>query len=390
MSGHPHISESGADELPLAPHTSSSTRYFLPAARAARYAEDLLLGLALLVMFVLPLAEIVLRRLLGYGIPGSIPIVQHLMLWVGFLGAAIAAREGTLLSLATGTFLAEGRVRRFAALFSAAVGAAISVLLCRGAIDLVVSEREAETIMTGALRAWTAQLVLPLSFGLIALRLVRRASTSWRGRATAALGLALGIWLALSPEVLNGKPAWPGVVILIVAAALGAPIFVILGGAAVLLFLSEGIGPSAILIETYQLAVSPTLPSIPLFTLAGFLLAEGHAPERLLRVFRALFGWMPGGTAVVCGLLSAFFTVFTGGSGVTILALGGLLFPALLRDGYLERFSLGLLTATGSLGLLLPPALPLILYAIVAQIPIEHIFIGGILPGIVLVGLTAA
>jgi tripartite ATP-independent transporter DctM subunit len=341
-------------------------------------------------MFVLPLAEIVLRRLLGYGIPGSIPIVQHLMLWVGFLGAAIAAREGTLLALATGTLLPEGRMRRLAALFSAAVGAAISALLCRGAIDLVVGEREAETVITGALHAWIAQLVLPVSFGLIALRLVWRASTGWRGRAAASLGLVLGIWLALYPAVLNGKPAWPGVAMLIVAAVLGAPIFVILGGAAVLLFLSEGVGPSAILIETYQLAVSPTLPSIPLFTLAGFLLAEGGAPERLLRVFRAFFGWMPGGTAVVCGLLSAFFTIFTGGSGVTILALGGLLLPALLRDGYRERFSLGLLTATGSLGLLLPPALPLILYAIVAQIPIEQIFIGGILPGFVLVGLTAA
>ena len=381
MSGNTFVSESGA---------SPSTHPSSPAVRAARHAEDLLLGIALLVMFVLPLAEIVLRRLLGYGIPGSIPIVQHLMLWVGFLGAAIAAREGTLLALATGTFLPAGRIKRSAELFSAAVGAAISALLCRGAIDLVLSEREAGTIITGAVRAWAGQLVLPLSFGLIALRLVWRSSASWRGRAVAGLGLALGIWLALYPEVLHGKPAWPGVGILLVAAALGTPIFVILGGAAVLLFLSEGVGPSAILIETYQLAVSPTLPSIPLFTLAGFLLAEGGAPERLLRVFRALFGWMPGGTAVVCGLLSAFFTIFTGGSGVTILALGGLLRPALLRDGYPERFSLGLLTATGSLGLLLPPALPLILYAIVAQIPIENIFIGGILPGIVLVGLTAA
>ncbi len=148
--------------------------------------------------------------------------------------------------------------------------------------------------------------------------------------------------------------------------------------------------PAAILIETYSLSVSPTLPAIPLFTLAGFLLAEGHASERLLRVFRALVGWIPGGTAVVCAVLCSFFTVFTGGSGVTILALGGVLFPALLQDGYRERFALGLLTASGSLGLLLPPALPLILYAVVAQIPIEDIFIGGILPGILLTSMVAA
>ncbi|HWP65815.1 MAG TPA: TRAP transporter large permease subunit, partial [Candidatus Limnocylindria bacterium] len=192
------------------------------------------------------------------------------------------------------------------------------------------------------------------------------------------------------PAWLEGRAAWPGLVTLAAAAALGAPIFAILGGAAALLFMTEGVGPVAILIETYQLAVKPTLPSIPLFTLAGFLLAEGRAPERMLRCFRALVGWMPGGTAVVCAAVCAFFTIFTGGSGVTILALGGLLLPALLRDGYRERFSLGLLTASGSLGLLLPPALPLILYAIVAEIAPEDLFIGGIVPGLLLVGLVAA
>ena len=169
----------------------------------------------------------------------------------------------------------------------------------------------------------------------------------------------------------------------------GTPLFANLGGMAALLFMHAGVTPATILIETYSLSVSPTLPAIPLFTLAGFLLAEGQASERLLRVFRAFFGWIPGGTAVVCAVLCSFFTVFTGGSGVTILALGGVLFPALIRDGYREKFALGLLTASGSLGLLLPPALPLILYAVVAQIPIQDIFIGGILPGILLTTMIA-
>ena len=122
---------------------------------------------------------------------------------------------------------------------------------------------------------------------------------------------------------------------------------------------------SAVPGETYRLSTSPMLPAIPLFTLTGFILAQGKSSERLLRVFRALVGWVPGGTAVVCAVVCAFFTIFTGGSGVTILALGGLLLPALLQDGYRDRFSVGLLTASGSLGLLLPPAMPLILYAIV-------------------------
>jgi tripartite ATP-independent transporter DctM subunit len=164
----------------------------------------------------------------------------------------------------------------------------------------------------------------------------------------------------------------------------------VLGGAAVLLFLATGTPPVAVLIETYSLTVSPTLPAIPLFTLAGFVLAEGNASQRLLRLFRAWFGWLPGGTAVVVAVLCSFFTVFTGGSGVTILALGGLLFPALLRDGYEDRFSLGLLTASGSLGLLFPPALPLIIYAVVAQQPVENLFRGGILPGLLLTTMVAA
>jgi tripartite ATP-independent transporter DctM subunit len=218
---------------------------------------------------------------------------------------------------------------------------------------------------------------------------VRHADPSWWARLPPLAGIALGLWVARLPAWAVALPAWPGLLLVVAAAVLGAPIFTVLGGFAALLFLREAISPGAILVETYQLAVNPTLPSIPLFTLAGFLLAEGRASERLLRVFRALVGWMPGGTAVVCTLVSAFFTVFTGGSGVTILALGGLLLPALLKDGYGERFSLGLLTSSGSLGLLLPPALPLILYGVVSQTPVEDLFIGGLVPGLLLVGLVA-
>lgn len=333
-------------------------------------------------MVVLPLGEIALRRLFAVGIPGAIPFVQHLTLWVGFLGAALAAREGRLLALATGTFLPEGKGRRAAEVFAAAVGAGVAAILCRAAVALVVGEREFGTEIAAGVKAWMAQLVLPVGFGLVALRLVWRAAPSWGGRATAALGLLAGLAVSIRPGVLEGLSAWPGLAIVLVAAVFGAPIFAVLGGAAALLFMTSGVRPVAVLISTYELAVNPTLPSIPLFTLAGFLLAEGDTPRRLLRLFRALVGWVPGSTAVVCVAVSAFFTVFTGGSGVTILALGGLLLPALLQDGYGERFSIGLLTSAGSLGLLLPPALPLILYGIVSETPIEQMFLGGILPGL--------
>jgi C4-dicarboxylate transporter, DctM subunit len=356
---------------------------------AARF-EDAVSTVALTAMAVLPLLEIALRRAFGVGVPASGPIVQHLVLWVGFLGAAIAARDGKLLALASGTFIPAGRWRRAADIFSAAVASCMATLLAWGGVQLFLNEREAGSSFGAGIPTWVAQIGLPLGFALIAVRLVWRASPRWSGRLLASAGLAAAFVLMRSPGLIEGRPAWPFLGIVIAAGLLGAPIFAILGGAAVVLFMIDGVTPAAVLIETYALSTSPTLPAIPLFTLAGFLLAEGHASARLLRVFRAWFGWIPGGTAVVCAILCSFFTVFTGGSGVTILALGGLLFPALIADGYRERFSLGLLTASGSLGLLLPPALPLILYGIVAQLPIEDLFIGGILPGVLLTSMVAA
>ena len=351
--------------------------------------EDGIAAMALAAMVVLPLAEIVTRRLFGVGVPGSGPFVQHLTLWIGFLGAAIAAREGKLLALATGTFVPE-RWRSATAVFASAVAACMATILAMGAVQLVATERETGTIIAANVPAWVGQLALPIGFALIALRLAWRAGDSWAARLIGAAGILIGLALSQVPGLTENHSAWPGLIIVIAAAAVGAPIFAVLGGAAVLLFMADGVTPATVLIETYSLSVSPTLPAIPLFTLAGFILAEGHASARMLRVFRAWFGWIPGGTAVVCAILCTFFTAFTGGSGVTILAVGGVLFPALLKEGYRDRFALGLLTTSGSLGLLLPPSLPLILYAVVAQIPIEDLFIGGVLPGILLTTMIAA
>jgi tripartite ATP-independent transporter DctM subunit len=357
--------------------------------KTLRRTEELAASLALAAMVILPLLEIPLRKL-GTGIPGGISIVRHLMLWVAFLGAALAAREGRLLSLATGQLLPEGKLRSGGRLFAAAVAAAVSALFFRAGIDLVLEERAAGTMITESLPIWVAQVVLPLSFLLIAVRLIWRAGESWKGRAIGAIGAVVGLVVAQFPGLLEARPVWPGLLMILVGTVLGGPIFAALGGIAALLFMAEGVPPVAVLIETYSLASDPVLAAIPLFTLVGFFLAEGRASSRLLGFFHAFFGWIRGGTAVVCALLCAFFTVFTGGSGVTILAMGGLLYQVLREDRYRDRFSLGLLTASGSLGLLLPPALPLILYGIVAGVSIEDLFIGGILPGIVLVTLVAA
>ncbi len=354
--------------------------------------EDALAGLALAgILFLLP-AEI-LARAFDTAVPGALPLVQHLTLWVGFLGAALAARDGKLLALATGTFIPEGRARRAAEIFASTVAAGVAALLFRAGLELLLSEKEFGDTVALGVPVWVALLVLPISFGLIALRLVWRASDRWLGRGVALAGVAVGMWLGALGSGLDPielRPAWPGLALIAAAMFLGAPIFAVLGGAAVLLFMSDAIPIGAVPVETYALVTSPTLPALPLFTLTGFLLAEGKSSQRLVRVFRSLFGWIPGGTAVVTAVVCAFFTVFTGGSGVTILALGGLLFQALQADRYRERFSLGLLTASGSLGLLLPPALPLILYGIVAEVPIPDLFLGGIFPGILLVVLIAA
>ncbi len=360
-----------------------------PLRRVLHRFENGVAALALLGMVLLPLAEIAARSLFDQAVPGAIVFTRHLTLWVGLLGAALAAREGKLLALATGELIPAGRWRSLAQRAAAAVSAAVCGLLGWAAWQLVSVEREiGETIAAGIPR-WVAQLVLPVGLALIALRLIWAVS-GWRGRAFAATGLLVGLWLASHPEVLDGRAAWPSLAVVILATLLGGPIFAALGGCAAVLLLTEGGVAATVPAEMYELSVSPILPSIPLFTLTGFLLAEGRAADRLVRVFRAWFGWMPGGTAVVCAVVCAFFTAFTGGSGVTILALGALLHQALTNDRYRERFSLGLLTASGSLGLLFAPALPLIVYGVVAEVPIRDLFVGGVLPGFLLLGLVVA
>ncbi len=155
-------------------------------------------------------------------------------------------------------------------------------------------------------------------------------------------------------------------------------------------FYFSGIELSAVAVEIYRLSSAPTILTIPLFTFAGYVLAESKAPLRLLRLSQSLLGWMPGGVAIVCLFVCAFFTAFTGASGVTIIALGGLLYPILIQEGYSEKFSLGLITTCGSLGLLFPPSLPIILYGIIAKVDIDKLFLAGLIPGFVLMVILGA
>ncbi|MCY4524195.1 MAG: TRAP transporter large permease subunit, partial [Halobacteriovoraceae bacterium] len=175
------------------------------------------------------------------------------------------------------------------------------------------------------------------------------------------------------------------VLFILLLAILGVPLFVIMGISALTAFFFAGIDTSAVAVEIYRIAHAPTILTIPLFTFAGYLMAESGSPKRLLRLADACFGWIPGGVAIVSLIVCAFFTAFTGASGVTIIALGGLLYPILKGENYSENFSLGLITTSGSLGLLFAPSLPIILYGLVAKVDIEQLFLAGILPGILLI-----
>lgn len=361
--------------------------------KTARVAEDLIVTASLALMAVLPIAEVVFRKIFHSGIAGSAAFVQHLVLFIAMLGAAIAAREGRLLSLSTASYL-KGHWKVRAKMAANSFTAALCILLCAAAMEFVMTRRTMGETLPYGIPLWAIQLVLPAGFGLVAARLIWQSSPGPRGRLLAAVLAGGLVWIAAKPPLPPSLLMMPALVALGAATILGMPVFATLGGAALILFWGAGQTTAVIPIDHYRLVVNPTLPTIPLFTLAGFFLAESGASQRLIRVFQALFGWIRGGPAVVTALVCAFFTSFTGASGVTILALGGLLMPVLSAAHYSDKQALGLLTGAGSLGLLLPPCLPLILYSVVStsagvEVSVRQMFLGGIAPGLLMVALIA-
>jgi C4-dicarboxylate transporter DctM subunit len=360
-----------------------------------RSLENSFLVVALLAMMAVPVVEIALRAIFKTGISGSSVIVQHLTLLVGMFGGAVAAREGRLLALSPIQTLLKGSARTVAQVFASGFAAAITLLLAFISFQYVMAVRPLGKILVYGIPVWVIQLSIPAAFGLIGFRLIWRAVDRWPGRIVtflvAAAFAAVAIWLPMDPQAL----IIPALAILAIATLLGAPVFTALGGAALILFWGHDLPTQSVPLKLYSLTTNDLLPSIPIFTLAGYFLAESGASRRLVRVFQSLVGQFRGGPAIVTALVCAFFTSFTGASGVTILALGGVLMPVLLAARYTERAALGLLTGAGSLGMLFPPCLPLILYAIVANhsananVSIKQMFLGGIIPGALLVILTA-
>jgi C4-dicarboxylate transporter DctM subunit len=353
--------------------------------------EGAAVGVILLAMIALPAGETLSRRLFGRGFTGSSTLVQHLTLWVGFLGALLATATERHLALSTVDFIPPGWPRRAARLLSRMVSASVCALLAYASVKLVLAERGSDRTLPFGIPWWTSELVMPVTSALMAVRFAfwsGKGPQPWADRAIALAAVAAAFALgsvAPGPWILQGL-----LVTLAVAFLVGTPVFVVMAGVAMVLFWHDATPIAAVPTNTFGLVTSATLPAIPLLTVAGYVLAEGGSAQRLVRAYKGIFGWMPGGIAVMATFVCAIFTTFTGASGVTILALGGLILPTLVAEGYPEGFSVGLVTAAGSLGLLFPPSLPVILYGVVAQVPIDHLYIGGMVPGLLMVLLVAA
>jgi len=371
--------------------------------RGLRFAENLFVVVPLGLCVLLPLLEVVLRRF-HTGLAGSIILVQNFTLIIGMVGAAIAARDGRLLSFTSVSSFLQGRAKAMARVLSSGVAAAVTAFLCLASAQFVASEKTFGEILAYRIPNWIVELAMPIGFGLIALRILWHAGKTWHGRVVAFVLAGAIVAFASLVSIDSEKLVVPALIAMLAVTVLGAPVFTAIGGVALILFWGDQSPIAAIAVKHHSLTTSQSLPTIPLFTLAGYFLAESGASKRLIRVFQALCGSMRGGPAIVTALVCAFFTSFTGASGVTILALGGLLLPVLQSARYSERDALGLLTGAGSLGLLFPPCLPVILYSIIAStaianlgvanvglssVTMEKMFLGGVLPGVLMVVLTA-
>jgi C4-dicarboxylate transporter, DctM subunit len=355
-------------------------------------AENLLLSAVLLLLVVAGVASADIWRLFGIDLVrfGPEELVRHLTLALGLVGGAVAARDGRLLSFAGAVQLLPAPLQRRIAWLPGLVGCCVAAALAAAGIVYLQLEARAAPRLASGLPLTLFLALLPTGFAVMALRIAGRASDSRYLRlAIMAAGLLVAFALLRWPGGVVGSPL-PALALLGVAVLLGAPIFVAVGGATLVLFWSRGDPIASIALDYYDQVTNPLLATLPMFTLTGYVLAESGAAGRLVRLFTAWTGHLRGGAAAVTALCCAFFTAFTGGSGVTILALGGLLMPLLLAAGYRDRPALGLLTGAGSLGVLLPPCLPLILYSIVAQVSLEDMFLAGILPTALLVGMTIA
>ena len=356
-----------------------------PLQRLGRF-DEFLSALALALMVVIPVVEIALRPALGAGIENAPVLVQHLGLVLAMFGAVAAQRHGHLTTLGSGLGQLGG-VRTRSAVHAIASGSAavISGLLALASWRFLSSEIPAAQPLAYGVPVWWVQASLPAGFAILGIQL------GWGCLGRTGVGAVCALVLPLAGWALGARfdevalPLWPGLLWLVAILLAGAPIFAVLGGLALALFWQDGLPLASIPLSHYAITVNPSLPALPLFTLAGLIFARTGAAPRLSALFLAVFGGAQRGTVLAAALLCSAFTAFTGGSGVTILALGGLLLPLLTKAGYPEQRGVGLVTSASALGVLLAPSVPLILYAVIARVPIPDMFLAGLLPALVMV-----
>lgn len=354
-------------------------------ARWGRF-DEALSGVALALMVLVPMLEIVLRASSGIGVENASVLVQHLGLIMTMFGAVAAERYGHLTSL--GSSLGQLGNERTQALVKSLVQGASSLLaglLALASWRFVATEIAAPQPLAYGIPIWWVQASMPLGFLLLGFRLGSRCSSQAFLRWPLALVLPLAGW-ALGAHF-DGTPfaLAPGVVVLVAMLIAGAPVFAVLGGLSLLLFAGDALPLASVALSHYQITVNASLPALPLYTLAGLLLARSGAAQRLSVLFVTVFGGGVRGSVIAAAVLCSTFTAFTGGSGVTILALGGLLLPLLIKAGYPEQRGIGLVTSASALGVLLAPSVPLILYAVIARVPITDMFLAGLVPAVLMV-----
>ncbi len=337
-------------------------------------------------MTLIPIIEIAMRPMSGRGVENAPVLVQHLGLVLAMLGAVAAERHGHLTTLGSGIAdLGNARWQAATLAFANASAALICGLLALGSWRFVATEMQASQPLAYGIPVWWVQATMPAGFLLLGAKLGARCFQAiWLKMACALILPIAAFMLAVQWEGAS-PPFWPAVVLLIAGLLAGAPVFAILGGLALALFWSEGQPLASVSLSHYQITVNPSLPALPLFTLAGLIFARTGAAQRLGAVFLAMFGSGVTGTVIAAAVLCSFFTAFTGGSGVTILALGGLLLPLLRNAGFPEQRGISLVTSASALGVLLAPSVPLIMYAIIARVPIKDMFLAGLVPAAVMV-----
>ena len=332
--------------------------------------------LCLFLFFILisfPIFQIISRYIDFFSIPASQEIVQHMTLWIGFVGAIIAARSNKLLSVVREPVFKSSDSNTLAHFFVHAFSVTIVFILSISYLKMIQIGIQYPEYIAPYITTWFAQSIIPLGLILIWYQMIITSSSNLKYRLLlvfASIVSAITLYYWQFP-LANPLLLWTKVIFALALVAFGLPIFILLASLSIFFFLSEPTDwatnfdlISTISDSAYRIVVSPTLAAIPIFTLAGYILAESNISKRLIDFFKASVGWLPGSTVLIVVLLCAFFTALTGGSGVTILALGAILYPILIHDGYSERFSLGIITTAGSLGLLFPPSLPAIIYSV--------------------------